>query len=115
MNSVVYVALPTLAFSGALMFLLPYLSPRRYFFAITVRPDFPSSESGRSVLRRYHMELVAVVLISVAAVWPLAAVLPDLSTIFGMLLPFALGTVAYLIARRRVRRYSVSNPQLREA
>ena len=46
MNSAVFVALPIAAFTAAIMFLLPHISPRRYFFAITVAPDFHRAKRG---------------------------------------------------------------------
>jgi uncharacterized membrane protein len=115
MNSAIFVAVPLLAFTGALMFVLPYLSPRRYFFAITVPPDFPSSEPARAVLRRYHGQLTIFLLISIAAIWPLSEAEPDMALVLGMLLPALGGMVFYLLGRNRVRRYSVSPGAVREA
>lgn len=79
MNSAVLVALPLAAFTGALMYLLPYLTPRRYFFTITAPPDLPSSKTGRDILRAYHGRVAAVILLSLAGAWPLAAVAPRLA------------------------------------
>jgi uncharacterized membrane protein len=115
MNSAIYIALPMLAFCGALMFLLPHLSPRRYFFAITVPPDFASSEPGRAVLRRYHANLTAGVLLSVVLVWALSEGTPDLAVVLAMLLPALGGMVCFLLMRNRVSRYSISSAPVREA
>jgi uncharacterized membrane protein len=115
MNSAIYIALPMLAFCGALMFLLPSLSPRRYFFAITVPPDFASSEPGRAALRRYHAILTAGVLLSVVPVWALAGDEPDLAVVLALLLPSLAGMVCFLLTRSRVSQYSVSGAPVREA
>jgi len=71
-----FIALPMLALCWAVMFVLPHLSPLRYFFAITVPPDFPSSATGRAILLRYHRRLAALLLWSSAGVIALALVLP---------------------------------------
>src|ERR1035438_8970575 len=48
MNNDLPVSLLVAAFTGAVMLLLPHISPRRYFFAITVPQGFPSSPAGRT-------------------------------------------------------------------
>jgi uncharacterized membrane protein len=115
MNGAVFIALPMLALCWAIMFVLPHLSPLRYFFAITVPPDFPSGESGRAILRRYHWRLAALLLCSVASVWPLAAYSPVLAIAYSMMLPVVGGMACFLLARNQVRRFSASLPPLREA
>jgi uncharacterized membrane protein len=115
MNSAVFVALPLAAFTGALMYLLPYLTPRRYFFTITVPPDLPSSETGRAILSAFHGRMTAVILFSLAGVWPLAAVAPRLAILYGELLPVIGGIACYLLGRNRARPYSVSAAPVREA
>src|SRR5271157_2172425 len=115
MNSSIFVALPMLAFSGALMFLTPYLSPLRYFFAITVPLDFHSSEPARAILRRYHVQVLAVVAVSIAILWPVAQSWPDLAVVMAMLLPMIGGMVFFLLARNQVRRCSPAQTQVREA
>jgi len=115
MNSVIYLALPLLAFSAALMYLLPHITPVRYFFVITVPPDFPASETGRSILRFYHARLTAVVLLSAAIVAAVSPVAPRATPFLAILLPAFGGLAAYLTARNRARPYSISATAIREA
>ncbi len=109
-----FIALPMLALCWAVMFVLPHLSPLRYFFAITVPPHFPSSGTGRAILRRYHWRLAALLLWSVASVWPLAAYSSVLAMAYSILLPVVGGMACFLLAAQ-VRRFSASLPMMREA
>ena len=54
MNGTVVLYLIVLATISAVMLLLPDMSPRRYFFAITVPAGFRESEAGRASLHRYY-------------------------------------------------------------
>ena len=92
-------------FEGAMMLLLPHYSPRRYFFAITVAPEFLTSEAARRSLRRYHWAVAgSVVLAALASSFPLAPVLP-----------MVIGFAAFLRERSVVRRYASPVPAVREA
>ncbi len=92
-------------FEGAMMLLLPHYSPRRYFFAITVAPEFLTTEIARRSLRRYHWSVAAsVILAALASSFPLAPVLPIL-----------IGFAAFLRERSVVRRYAAPLPAVREA
>lgn len=113
--NVIYLALPLLAFSGALMYLLPHITPVRYFFVITVPPDFPASETGRAILRFYHARLTAVILLSAAIVAAITPVAPQVTPLFAILLPAGGGLVSYLMASNRARPYSISATAVREA
>ena len=115
MTSALFVALSLAAFSGALMYLLPYLTPRRYFFTITVPPELPASEAGRAVLSAYRGRMTAVILFSLAGVLALAQAAPRLAILYGVLLPVIGGTACYLLGRNRARPYSVSGAPVREA
>lgn len=111
MNPLSFTAPLTVAFTGAVMFLLPHLSPRRYFFAITVAPGFPSSEGGRTILRAYHVAVLISVLLSAAVVFALAGVIPNLAFLASVLLPLAGGGAAFLWARSKARAHSFESPQ----
>jgi len=100
-----------LAILGANVFLLPYFTPRRFFFTITVAPGFPASEAGRSITRGYHTQ-VALLIVASALV---AAAIPDAATVWSELLLGLGGGVAFLYARSKVSRYSQGPETVREA
>jgi hypothetical protein len=92
-------------FEGAILLLLPHYSPRRYFFAVTVPPEFRGSDEARRSLRRYHAWVVLGVIVSAAlalAGWP-------------PFLPFVIGFGAYLRERSVVKRFASTTPPVREA
>jgi hypothetical protein len=47
MTGMMTISLLVLVLFGATMFLLPYFTPRRFFFTVTVAPGFPATEAGR--------------------------------------------------------------------
>jgi uncharacterized membrane protein len=99
----------------ALAYLIPHLSPRRYFFAITVAPDFPSSEPGCTILRRFYLRMTAA---AVLTAWPLAEAagrMPVAGPMVAILGPMTIAMVLYLMGRNEVRPHSVSNGAIREA
>jgi len=114
MNSAVFVALPIAAFTAAIMFLLPHISPQRYFFAITVAPDFPSSEAGRKILNGYHVRMACIAAVSAAVVIGMTLVGPAPAMIAAMAIPSCAGFASFLRARDHVRCYSESR-RTREA
>ena len=59
MDNSVYIALPELAFLGAVVLLLPHFSPRQYCFGITVPPEFRATETARAAFHRYHWRVAA--------------------------------------------------------
>ena len=104
MNNDLPISLLLAAFTGALMLLMPHISPRRYFFAITVPANFRSSDAGRTSLRRYYAAVVCSVVIAVVALvrfgeWP-----GQLLPLVAMLVPGILGMLAFLWERRQVAR-----------
>lgn len=101
MNGIAVFSLLFLAIPGATMFLLPYFTPRRFFFAVTVAPGFPVSEAGRSIMRGYHTRVAVLVALSALVV----AALPDAFPAWGELLLGLGGGSAFLYARSKVSRY----------
>jgi uncharacterized membrane protein len=92
-------------FGGAMMLALPHLSPRRYFFAVTVPPDFRETEPAQDALRRYRLSILAATIAAAAG-----------STIvFLPMLPVIVGLAAYLRERSAMRSYAVRAPMVREA
>ena len=102
MNNDLPVSLLVAAFTGAVMLLLPHISPRRYFFAITVPPGFPSSPAGRTSLRRYYSAVVCSIVISVVTLLELDHWSGPLLPVVAMLAPSILGMLAYLCERYHV-------------
>lgn len=90
---------------GALMLALPHLSPRRYFFAVTVPPGFRETEPARDALRRYRILLLAATVI--AALVSKVPLMP--------VLPVIVGLAAYLRERHAMREFAVRAPMIREA
>lgn len=107
--------LPMLAFSGALMFLLPHFTPRRYFFTITVPPDFHASEPARAIVRRYHLQLLAVIALSIVAVLLIAPGEPGRAMVLATALPLLAGMACLLRARNEVRQYAAAQSPVRAA
>jgi uncharacterized membrane protein len=56
------------AFVGGMFFWMPRLVRRELFFAVTVRAEFPESDEGQAILRRYGLRVVLVTLVSAAVV-----------------------------------------------
>ena len=115
MNSLLPFALLLTAFTGALMLLLPHISPHRYFFAITVAPGFRSSDQGRASLRRYNAAVVCSVVIAVVATLGVDQSEPRLTVPMAALSPALLGLAAFLLERSQVRRFAAPTPGVREA
>lgn len=114
MNSAIFIALPAAALASAIMFLLPHFSPRRYFFAVTVAPDFPSTPAGRAVLGRYHRHLMGVTVTTAAIVIVLSMAWPAPAIVAAQVIPLFAGFAAYLRSRNAVRCYSAPD-SVREA
>jgi uncharacterized membrane protein len=102
---------------GALMMLLPHFSPRRYFFGITVAPEFRAGEEARAALRRYRTWVAVAMVVSVVAViaisaWPATL---DQGFVFVETLPVLVGLAAFVRERSAARRYAVQLSAVREA
>jgi uncharacterized membrane protein len=101
MNNDLPVSLLIAAFSGALILMLPHLSPRRYFFAILVPADFRSSATARAALTRYHIAVLCGVATTVAVlIWQQSQT--AILEVAAMLIPAVIGGAAFLWERRRI-------------
>src|SRR5262249_46557664 len=98
----------------AVMLLLPHISPRRYFFAITVPAGFRSTEGGRASLRRSYRWVWGALAVTAAMI---IASGRSAATAFGFvtMLPMAVGVAVFLRERTVVRRLAPSQPQVHEA
>jgi uncharacterized membrane protein len=112
MNGTVAFALVLLALTGAVMLLLPDISPRRYFFAITVPAGFRTSDAGRASLRRYYRWVGASLLVTAAAV--VFAASSTAAFALAATLPMIVGLAAFLRERAVVRRLAPPQPQVYE-
>jgi len=116
MTPVWFVAWPVLMFSSAAMLMLPHLSPRQYFFAVTVPAGFARTETGRSISRLYHWGIVAAALLSALLMLLLGGIWPESVPPAAFVLPFAGGATLFLAARARALRYADSSGNsIREA
>jgi len=115
MNNDLPFSLLIAVFTGALMLLLPQISPQRYFFAITAPPGFRSSGAGRRSLHRYHATVVCGVAIAVAAICGLNPRMPGLMPLAAALAPVILGMLAFLRERRQVEKQAPPADAVREA
>jgi len=113
MTSVIFVSLLLVAFEGAILLMLPHISPRRFLFAITVPQEFPSSEPGRNALRRYHWAVAAAIVLGAAAV--LAFESRPQWTVCAVAIPCIGSLAAFLRERSHVRRIAGPVPDVREA
>jgi uncharacterized membrane protein len=104
MNNDLPISLLIAAFAGAVMLLIPHISPRRYFFAITVPPGFRSSDAGHNSLRRYYAAVVCSVVISVVLLVRTAQWSGQLLPLIAALAPSILSMAAFLFERRQVMR-----------
>jgi uncharacterized membrane protein len=114
MNNDVPVSLLITAFSGAVMLLLPHISPHRYLFAITVPPGFPASPAGRTSLRRYYSAVVCSIAISVVALLEFDRWSGPLLPVAAMMAPAVLGMMAFLFERYHVAQVAPRPDPVRE-
>jgi uncharacterized membrane protein len=113
MTGLIFVSLLMVAFEGAVMLMLPHISPRRFLFAITVPSQFPSSEPGRNAMRRYHWAVAAAIVVGAAAVLALES-RPEWA-ICAVAIPCIGSLAAFLRERSQVRRIAGPVPDVREA
>jgi uncharacterized membrane protein len=105
MDSASVIPLLTCAFLGAIMLLLPHISPRRYFFGVTLPPDFRHSEPARRSLTRYHVAVLAATALGAAAM--LSRPARPLAGIFLATVPVFVGIAAFLRERAALRQHAV--------
>ena len=114
MNTDLPISLLLAAFTGALMLLIPHISPHRYFFAITVPAGFRSSGAGRNSLRRYYAAVVCGVVIAVVVLVRMGRWSGELLPLTAMLVPALLGTLAFLWERGQVAKLAPPADLVRE-
>ena len=73
MNEPTLISMSTLLVLGAFSILAPFLTPRRYYFGLTVAPGFPESEAGRAIRRGYVSAVAIATALAAALVAALAA------------------------------------------
>jgi len=115
MNTALPESLLMTVFVGALMALLPHLSPRQYFFAITVMPGFRSSRAGQTAIRRYQAWVLAAVVLAGVAVATLGERWPNVAFGLAPALPAVISIVAFLRERARVAEHAAPPSGVREA
>ena len=111
MNELTLIPIGTLVILGAVSMLLPMLTPRRYYFGLTVEPGFPESEPGRGI-RRGYLSAVGIALILAAA---FIVAFPPAALPASMLLVPLVAGAAFFHARSRVQAYSTDVAPVREA
>lgn len=103
------------AFMGGLFFWLPRLSRRELFFAVTVPADFPESNEGEAILRRYGLRVVLVTILTAAlAVWGAATARLE-PALAAPLLEIGGCYWAFLQARGSAAAHAVKPTAVREA
>jgi len=85
------------------MLLMPRISPRRFFFAITVPPGFRETAAARASLRRYHLWVSVATIVAIGG---LAATFATGEATLALwpILPPVVGLAAFLRERAVVRR-----------
>jgi uncharacterized membrane protein len=115
MNTELSISLLVVVFAGALLALIPHITPRRYFFAITVPPEFTASNTARESLRRYHASVLVAVILSVTVAVMLAPRSPDAAMPVAVLLSIVVAFAAFLAERNRIARHATPLAAVREA
>jgi len=107
-------ALP-LAFLFVLLLILPYLSRRTQFFAVTVPPDFRDTAEARGILRRYRYQVAihCAIGIGIFALVVAFGAMPWLLVAF--LWPLAGALIAVFLAHRQSLRYAEPTGGIRQA
>jgi uncharacterized membrane protein len=111
MNQLMWVLLGTVIILAAFGILAPYLTPRRYYFGLTVAPGFRESDAGRAIRRVYNVA-IAIAAISAAT---LMSALPETAPVAAVLLVPLTTCVAFFYARSRVQSHSSAAVPVREA
>jgi uncharacterized membrane protein len=111
MNELTWVPFGTLIVLGAFGVLAPSLTPRRYYFGLTVAHGFRESETGQAIRRSY----VTAIKIATVAAAALMVALPQEAPAVSMILVPLTACVAFFYARSRVQSYSAPAAPVREA
>jgi uncharacterized membrane protein len=103
------------AFVGGLFYWLPRLSHRELFFAVTVRAEFPASDTGQAILQRYGARVVLVTLAAVGCAVAGGLTARLWLALLAPLLQLAGCFWAFLGARSATLGHAVAPTTLREA
>lgn len=107
-------ALP-FAFVCILLFMLPHLSRRTQFFAVTVAPDFRDSAEARAILRRYRFQVAIHCAIGVA-IFALVIAFNAVAWLeLAFLWPVVGALIAVAVAHHHSLRYAVPAGGIRQA
>jgi uncharacterized membrane protein len=87
----------TCIFLGAVMLLVPHFSPKRYFFGVTVKPDFRNTDAAHRAWREYHAAVVAATFAGFA--------LSGISSV-APFAPVVAAVIAFLREHARVKQYA---------
>ena len=99
------------ALLNALVFwLMPELTRRDLYFAVTVAPEFRDDPEGKSILRRYRGELAFLSAVALTAFIVAALRLGVLVVPGGVVIELAASFIAFYRARQHVRPHAVPPP-----
>ncbi len=115
MEPAVLISVLTSVLLGAVMLLVPHLSPRRYLFAITVTPEFRRSATASAALRRYHAWVSTAIVLACAVAISLERIHPAVRVVLAPLLPVLAGLGELVRERGRLRGYAAPAPEAASA
>jgi uncharacterized membrane protein len=101
--------------NAALFWLMPCLTRRDLYFAVTVPPGFRDQSQARSILRRYRIELILLLALALVAFVAGIAWFGVGFVSAGSLIQIAASFIAFYRARLRVLPYAVPPTTIREA
>jgi uncharacterized membrane protein len=98
-------ALP-FAFVCVLLFILPSLSRRTQFFAVTVPPDFRETAEARTMMRKYRIQVAVHSALAIAGFALAVALRAPGWLVLAFLWPTAGALMAVVLAHRQALRYA---------
>jgi uncharacterized membrane protein len=107
-------ALP-FAFVCVLLFILPNLSRRTQFFAVTVSPDFRETAEARTMMRKYRIQVAVHSALAIAGFALVVALRAPYWLVLAFLWPTAGALLAVVLAHRQALRYAVPAGVVHEA
>ena len=99
------IALPAI-FTCALLYVLPHLSRRTQFFAVTVPAAFRQSDEARAILRRYRYQVTVHCVLGLCGVVFVVTHGPQNWLVLPLLWPVAGSLAAVALAHRTALRYA---------
>lgn len=101
--------------AGAMLLAIPRFSRPDIYFAVTVDPAFRDSGAGRAIGRRYAIQMISWIVLSILAVALLAFYgKPQLASLAGMIV--AIGSILSLVLANRSTKPHAAKPNpIREA